>query len=245
MNGIDSALSAVTDHPYIAGGAVILGLFLMTRGGGDGGGQGPNLSASLASMQIASDTNVALAGIQASRDAVVTQAQRDVALGSIEYAKTDRAASLAGAIAAMDNSRVAGETFGAQALQAFQSALGFTAAKKDLENQRASLDSMTSLGFDDINVNRELGAASIASSRDLGISEINAGFNLGMAEIDLSKTSLPFNERMHLEEQATIRNLAWRQKQIAKIGANADIFGGLISSGFGSINSAMSIFGGK
>lgn len=234
--GFDDALKAVTDHPWIAAGAVVVGLVLLRPSGGGGGGAA-DMTASLTSMQIASDTNVQLAGIQAQRDSVAIQAKRDVVLGAIDYAKTDRTSNLAANIAAMDNNKAVTDTAFSAALAGFQSALGFSAAKKDLENQRAALDVNSSIGFADINANKTVALESIFSSRDLGISEINAN-------LDFSKYSLPFNERMHLEEQATIRNLAWRQKQIAKIGANADLFGGLISGGFGTLNNAMAIFGG-
>lgn len=289
--------SVLSDHPYITAGAVVLGLFIFTRGGGSSNAAGAqDMSASIASMQIASDTNVALAGIQAQRDGIALGVQRDMALGAMDYAKSDRQASVLMAVQSMESSRMTTENNLSTGLAAFQSALGFTAAKKDLENQRASLDAMTALGFADIESNRattmagiysdrdtsmasifsdralglssissnrelgmfslgtdrQLGAASLTNARDLGIAEINANVDLGKYDLDterlnintsadVTKYSLPFGERMQLQEQETIRNLAWRQKQIAKINANADIFGGLIGTAGNLLSQGMSM----
>lgn len=243
--------SVLSDHPYFAAGAVVVGVFLLTRGGGGGNSAGAqDVSASLASLQISSDTNVALAGIQAQKDAIALGANRDVALGAMEYAKADRQSSVLLAVNSMDSSRMTTEANLSTGLSAFQSALGFSAAKKDLENQARSLDYSQSLGYLELGIGRELGAASLTNARDLGIAEINANIDLTKysldtdrfdiatqadsyrfgvgTEADVTKFSLPFGERMQLQEQETIRNLAWRQKQIAKIGANASIFNNII-----------------
>lgn len=305
---LSDAMSAVTDHPWIAAGAVVFGVILLSRGGGSGGtGGAVDQSATLASMQIASDTNVALAGIQAQReatsaaanrditmgaldfagntqyiqaqrDAAVVMAKKEITLGTIDYAKTDREAGVTSAISAMDFNRQTAAQSMQVSLAAFQSALGFSAAQKDLDNQLVALNNNFNLGMSDISSQRELGVASIASSRDLGIAQINANTNVAkysldtdrygmtlnadtaryqgdtdrfaistnasvqrdtiLAGFDLEKYLAPMQERMHQREQATVSDLAWRQKQIAKISANTDIFGGLISSGFGFLNNA-------
>jgi len=243
-----SAITDVlSDHPYATAGAVVLGLYLFTRGGGAPAAVSDQ-SASLASLQIASDTNVQLAGIQAQRDAVALQSSRDITLASIGYATADRQASVMTAVSAMDANKSTAETYTNAALQSFQSALGFTAAKKDLENQRAQLDITSQLGYADIMSNKETTLAGIASNNYLGSLSINSARDLGIsqisADLDLSKYMLPFSERINQSNNNAMTQLSHDQIKIAKIGASNSLFNNLISNGFGLASQGLSMQGG-
>lgn len=59
--------AVIKQHPYIAGGAVLLAIFAMSRGGSStANSSAGNIGATLQSQQIAGQTNVQLAGINAS-----------------------------------------------------------------------------------------------------------------------------------------------------------------------------------
>lgn len=232
MGAFDNVISTLQDHPWAVGGAVIVGLFLLRGSGGGGGGGTTDYSASLASMQIATDANVALAGIQAQRDAVALQAKRDIVLGAQDYAKHDRTASISQNIALADNSRMVTEMNSQVGLAALQNVLGYKTALKDLENQRVALGNVEILGMADINATREVNLAGIASSERIGIRALDT-------DLESMRIGLPFQERMHYQEQETVRNLAWRQKQIAKAGFMSNIFGGIIDGGFNLLSKAL------
>ena len=117
-------------------------------------------------------------------------------------------------------------------LAALQNVLGYKTALKDLENQRVALGNVEILGMADINATREVNLAGIASSERIGIRALDT-------DLESMRIGLPFQERMHYQEQETVRNLAWRQKQIAKAGFMSNIFGGIIDGGFNLLSKAL------
>ena len=85
----------------------------------------------------------------------------------------------------------------------------------------------TELNLAEIASRQNMSAVSAGLTSDLmhvitGHKEAMRGLELQKAALDSNerlgiqayKFGLPFNERMHLQEQETVRNLAWRQKQI-------------------------------
>lgn len=236
----------IADNPWTAAAGVIALLLLMRSN--DSAPQGVDYSATLASMDIASRTNVDLASIQAQRDAVHLSAQRDIALGAQQYAIADRQAALTMAITGMQAASLAGETASDNAVVAYQSTLGYNTARAELAVQEKGLDIMQRLGLMELGANRELGGMSITAGKEVALEELGIGREIGIktidSEIEAYKFGLPFTERMHLQEQETIRNLAWRQKQIAKLQSKYNLFGGLIDGGFGLLSQGLGTFGG-
>jgi hypothetical protein len=237
MSAFNSVGTLISEHPMIAAGAVVVGLFVLTRGGGGGGGGGTDYSATLRSAEIASQTNIALADIGAQRDAARYAMQRDIALGQLDYEKTAKTASITHAIAAGDNARMVTEGGQITALQAFQSSIGYGLGIRDLQNKRVELGNMEILGLHDIDATKEINLAGIHASADVSRRAIEA-------DLEGMRIGLPFQERMHYQEQETTRNLAWRQKQIAKQGFMANLLGGIVDGGFNLLGQGMSMFGG-
>lgn len=241
---ISDALGKVAEHKWIAGGAVLLGIFLLSRGN-SGGGAAADYSASLQSMAIASDTNVKIAEINAGRDVGMANAKAMVTLGSIDYAKTDRMSGMTTAIASIDANTNISQNTAMMSIAALQNILGYKAASKELDNQFYSLNSLNMTTFKDLDNQRELGVRSISAGRDVSLADISASRDLTLAGFQNIIEQLPFEVQMNQSNNNMITQLGHQQYKATKVAAKAGMLGQIISGGFSTFNNAMSMFGGK
>lgn len=163
-------------NPYVIGGGVILGLLLLSSRGSSGGSMA---DVTLASQQIASDTNIQLASIQA---------QRDVAMGSIQSEMAQTKAQLSTAmVGAMTDQYLARlqsdlvQTEISAGLQATQHAnvLGAQVALAQIQNETRAIDTAGNLQLHALNIERDLQSQAIG----LAAHELNVMGGLGHAEL--------------------------------------------------------------
>lgn len=237
---MDKVIEFISANPWYVVGGLIIGVFLMRGSSAPPAGRRPgaDLSATLASQQIASDTNVALAGIQVDRDSVAVaqnvaaiQAQRDIALGAQQVAIVNKTANTQLAVANVDNNA----TFAALNSDLINKTLttlaGIRVARDDMSLQKYNLDLSHSIENKRLDVEQNLAMAGIGSNERITGAQIASDDRI--ATITLANDLAAALQGMQLDNQfannklfydyrttdrvmANLENLYWRQKQMNK-----------------------------
>ncbi len=250
---MEKFFEAIKDHPYIAAGAAIVGVFVLMRSMAPAPrvqpGQ-PDYSATLQSLDITSRTNVALADIGVKRDQVIADSNAHAAdaltaisLGAQDYYKADRLASMQERINYISSNNALASRVMDSATTSFQSVLGQAVAMKQLDNDAyslatnrgatyQSLGNNLQLGLTDANNAFELAKTGMAYQRANQIDENQLSRDLtslaNLANYSMAQLTLPYDERMFNRQKASEENLYWRQYQIAKKQAGSSILNNLI-----------------
>lgn len=236
---MDKIWDSIVDHPYMVAGGVLILVILFSRSG-NSAPVGQDYSASLASLGMTTEANVRLAEISATRDVAAAGIQKDLAVAAMGLESQNKMATIAGMISSFESQKAATEVTAFNALQTFQSALGYKANKQALDNEATALERNFNLGVRSIDL-QQFGITTSADIERTAIAEAGATNRYSMdkmletAKLDLSalQFSLPFEERMFNRQKASEENYYWRQKQIAKQQGMFGLFSGLIDGGFG------------
>jgi hypothetical protein len=235
----------IVDHPYMTAGGVLVLVLLFSRSGSSAPA-GQDYSASLASLAMTTDANVKLAEISAGRDVAAAGIQKDLAVAAMGLEAQNKMSTMAGMIASFESQKAATEVSAFNALQTFQSALGYQAQSKALDNEKLALERNFNLGVRSIDL-QQFGLATQADVEKASIAEAGITNRYSMdkmleqarLDIDALNISLPFEERMFNRQKASEENYYWRQKQIAKQQGMFGLFDSLITGGFGLASQAM------
>lgn len=224
----DSVVDVIKDHPLATASGVILILFFTMRSGGGGQSAGQDYSATLASMGLAYDTNVKLSDLSTQRDIAMATINSNVAVNAQQ---SDTALALARIQAGVQNADITANMINASNVTAagiVQDTLGYNINVKSLINDASAIENSYKLGILSNNTDQ----FNIARNADNAGKQIDASFSLqkylGDLDSNLQMFLAPFTERMNHDQQETVRNLAWRQKQIAKYQSKSNLFGSLI-----------------
>ena len=259
---------SIISKPWAIVAALIVAFLLFRGSGSRAASPGFDPSATLQSQQITSAANVQLSTIgagmyatDAERNARAVDAMKEISLGAQQFAAMNKSLDVQQAIETYKAGQNLTDSTNSLFASILQTMTGHQEAIKGLNNQTLAIQNQATadrLGFRLAEMGREndfyalgtdriLGAATIDSNARQAAFETGADYDLGVRSInantDLTKFSLPFEERMQLQEQETIRNLAWRAKQIAKLQANSSLFGSLISGGFGLASQGLGFLG--
>lgn len=248
MMDFDKMFSALADKPWLIAVAAIVG-YLLFRPSQPVASGGVDYSATLASQKIASETNVALSGIgaqvaqvNAARDIAAGEQYVQLAAGAQALTMFDKQAGLTRNLTFMQtmqaNQTAGMDLLGGLAAMTYGHKEAMTGFANELELGRAALDNerfatQSQADVARLNTSSSANVSSKALDIDLSKFNINSMLQQALAGIDLEALALelPYDERMHMQEQATIRDLAWRQKQIAKYSAKMNVFNNLIGAG--------------
>ena len=217
-----------------------------------------NAGVALAGIQVQRE------GVASSQNIEAIRAMRDINLGAQQFAMTDKALRTELNLAEIASRQNMSAVSAGLTSDLMHVITGHKEAMRGLELQKAALDSNERLGYQAFDneryvtsVQADLTKTDIAANAqlenrrtDLGfynsetqrgsiMREIEGMIQKNILDFEAYKFGLPFNERMHLQEQETVRNLAWRQKQIAKQGGMFNLFGGVIDGVFGLASAAM------
>lgn len=255
---MDDIFETLSKYPWLVGAGVIIGLYLLLRGGSSQPVQaGTDYSATLASQKIATDAAVALAGIQAQRDAVqgsqniaLTQARRDIILGAQNIALADKSLTTDLAITSLNNTVHMADSSQKGMVDMFTVATGFMLGNRDLENQADAAQKAFDLGMsgimsDRITTSMALTYQDAASQRGDSLTYNLANLNAVLTQyLDQSYydnlTNVTDNElRLNTQadntditinqaQQDTVRLLGHQQVKIAKARAKSDLFGSIL-----------------
>lgn len=260
-------IDTLSKYPWLIGIGAATGLFLLMRGGSSAvPSSGADYSATLASQKIATDAAVALSGVQVQAEAVraqqniaTVQARRDIILGAQNLALADKSLTTDLAVTSMNNTRLMADSSAKTATDFFTVATGFALNNRDLDNQADALEkgfnlSMSGIMSDRITKSMELTYMDDASKRGNTLTfdlanlnsivtrALDASYyenvtNVTENQLKLDREANNAEFRINEQNQATIQNLAWRQKQIAKQGGMFNLFNNLIGTA-GSLASA-------
>lgn len=264
---MDNILNVLKENPWWVVGAVLIGAFLL-RGSpapAPSGRGGYDPSVTLASQEISSNTNVALAGIQVDRESVAAsqniaaiQATRDISLGAQQFAIADKQIKGQMYVEGLNQTNVLAQMTTGLTDSMFATMAGVKLAEKELSNQTLSLRMNEGLAYTDMQNNRELGLNQMSTDRylaDKGLTNANdadiranqtavtsmmQNLNATLANIDLQKYTLPFDERINDRNRASEENYYWRLKQIAKSQGMNGLLGSIIDGGFNLASAGMS-----
>lgn len=239
---------AIADKPWLIAIAAVAGYLLLRpssapRSNGQGG---IDYGATLASQKIAADSNVALSGIstqyaqvQAGRDVAISSMQKDLMLGAQALSMADKTGRLTRDLQFAQYAQNMQDTTAGLVTNLMGMHLSHKEAMRgfDFQSEMGRLGAETDMAAinmqgDVAKLNATSNSAVSSKALDIALAKENifAGLQQALAGINYNELvyALPFEERMHFEDQATIRNLAWRQKQIAKTGAQYALFGGMV-----------------
>lgn len=246
---MDKIFEVLKENPWWVVGAVIIGVFLLrsppapARGGSDG-------SVALASQEIASSTNVALAGIQVDRESVAAsqniaaiQANRDISLGAQQFAIADKSLKAQTTMAGYEQTNILNQVTAGLTSNLFTTLAGAKLAEKDLNNQVLGMRINQHLTERDQDLARdirmeELAKGDIADSRagHVAMTSLLNEFNTTLANLNFQREIVPQQLQQEYNivdrQMSNLENMYWRQKQIAKQQGMFDMFNGLISGGF-------------
>lgn len=221
----NNIIQVFKERPWLIGAAAIFGFLFLRPKPVPASSNGIDYNVMLQSQKIAADTNVALSGVsaqvaavQSAKDAQIAGIQKDIILGSQQAWILNQGEQTKLKLGQMQWLQNMSEFSGNMLSGLKLAEMGHEEAKIGLSNQL------------------KLGDLQLVSDRDVALSGIKAGTDQTqiqsntaayLAGLDLEglKFSLPIEAGMHLQEQETIRNLAWRQKQIAKSGGIFNLLG--------------------
>ena len=238
---MDKLIEVIQKYPFIVAGGVIVLLFLAGRKPAQQSTGGADYSATLASLDITSRTNVALAEIGVKRDAVVAQTNAMAAenmaainLGAMDYYKADRQASMFERVQQINQQGALVSQLADNASAAFQSVIGQQLAIKDLDNQAYQLATDRGLGYTKLAGDQQLALTDASNAFEvakLGMSYQRANqVDANNLAYNLESLQLPFEERMFTRQMQNLENLYWRQYQTAKQSAKWNFLGGLTNT---------------
>lgn len=251
-----SFIDTITKNPIpVAIGVVVL-LLIVSRGKG-GGVSG--FEATLASQKTASDTNVALAGIQAQREASANMlqaaafnARKDIVLSAHQVAIADKSITTDLAIEKMRNTTANTASNAGFLVDILSMATGAKIARDqnvltaqsiaaDKETTLAQISASKQLGFSQSDIslastklNNQLATLSLQLQDLQNEREIGFDYFALPQEIDLQRFTVA-------EREATTRNLAWRAKQIAGKQMLGQLLGNLMGGTFGLASQALDL----
>lgn len=238
----------LSDKPWLIAIAGLLGLYLFRGGSGGQQAAGTDYGATLASMDIASRTNVAMAEIAVAGQKVAAENNKTAAdmitaisLGAQQYAGVDRQARLLERVSSIEANSGLLERVAANAAGAFQSVLGQSVALKSLENEAFRLSTDRGVAYRALGIQEHLGLTDYANALTLNERTLTSNERINAMEADLARDlrqadneqramELPWEFKTFDRQMANLENLYWRQKQIAKIGANSNLFGSIIGA---------------
>jgi len=257
----DKVIATLKEYPLFAVGGVIFLLFIMRIGGSKQPRNAYDPSVTLESMRIASDANVKLSAIgvdyqkvAASQNLAAMDVMRDISLGAQELAKADkvgRTQQNLATIASMDNAMQVNAGLTSNLLnvlsgtyiadkeykfrsESIQSDAMLNLAALNFSGQAAKLDYDRQVNKDNLTHNQQVNKDNL----DYNLSRYSLDTTFAKAQLDQTSYLATLPVEMHIagEREATIRNLAWRQKQIAQ----GNVFGGLMGSLMGTVGQVAS-----
>lgn len=245
---MDKIIDTIRDKPWIVAIGVIA-LLLLMRMGGSRAAASPSVdySATLASIDITSRTNVAMAQLGVERDkitmegnAAAQQAFAAINLGAMDYAKADRQASMVEKVQQIGATNTLLTAVSNAAAAAYQSTLGQTLAAKSLDNEAYRLATDRGASYRAIDSNELIAMTDIKTQAGLTLTALDLDRFVAKGDQDIAKMSIDSaervagaqigaDERTRLQElhygylttdrtMANLEDLYWRQKQIAKSG---------------------------
>lgn len=233
---MDKPFQYMLDHPWLIAVAAVVAYLLLrpSQSAGDGNA---SLALTLQSQKIASDANVALsaiaaqvAGVDAARITAANDAIRDITLAKIDSHIADKSLSVQRELNAMQTQTMNQSLLGNFATQLYDIKSGTMEALEGMKLQLAALSSsrLADNAFSAMMADKAYSQAPVYSQ--LAINELNA--------------QEAWDWQMFHDQQETIRNLAWRQKQIAKLGGQFGLLNNLMGGMFGLASQGMSMAGG-
>ncbi len=245
----NKVFSVMSEHPWWIAGGLLFGVIVLRGSNSGGGGAVDTTAATLQSMQIASDTNVKLSAIgvdyakvNAAQNMAAMDIKKDIALGAQQIALANVASRTEQNLQVLRNNDNAMQVNAGLAANFLGTAAGVHVADNQMLLQKYNIDVNNAFNMHAVDQEaiRADNANTAAHLRDqmqynLSIAGITADKEINLTSIqrnyDAYIQRLPLEQSRMIEEQATIRNLAWRQKQIAK----GNIFGGVLGSLFGAV----------
>lgn len=246
----DKVFSVMSENPWWIAGGLLFGVLVLRGSNSGGGGAVDTTAATLQSMQIASDTNVKLSAIgvdyakvNAAQNMAAMDIKKDIALGAQQIALANVASRTEQNLQVLRNNDNAMQVNAGLAANFLGTAAGVHVADNQMLLQKYNIDVNNAFNTHAANLQFNLQNHAINSQNrqaDLNynadIAAVNADKEINLTSIqrnyDAYIQRLPLEQSRMIEEQATIRNLAWRQKQIAK----GNIFGGVLGSLFGAVS---------
>lgn len=264
---MDSILNVLKDNPWWIVGGVLIGVFLLR--GNNSAPQSDNGSIALASQEIASNTNVALAGIQVDREGIAAsqniaaiQARRDISLGAQQFAIANKSLNTQTALAGMEQTNVLASMTNQLTDNMFTTLAGVKLAQKDMDNQRLGMTINQNLMIRDQDLQRDISMGQQSNDRFLGergmfnadnadirntnlaIQSLVTNFQATIANLGLQRDTLPFEERMNQAQINGMTQLGHQQYKGIKVQAKAGMWGSLFSGLSGLAGDAMAMYGG-
>lgn len=211
-----------------------------------------NAGVALAGIQVQRE------GIASEQKVAAIQAMRDVNLGAQQFAIADkslRTQTNLAEIASRDNMGAVSAGLTSDLIHVIA---GHQEAIQGFNLQKAALESNERLGLESLINDRNVNATNFqiaqgqqaneriaisrgadvdmfnaSTQRESVMQEIQAMIQNNILDFEAYKYGLPFEERADIRDNATIQNLAWRQKQIAKQGGMFNLFNSIIGAAAG------------
>ena len=233
---MEKPFSYMLEHPWLIAVAALVAYFLLrpSQSGGDGNA---SLALTLQSQKIASDANVALsaiaaqvAGVDAARITAANDAIRDITLAKIDSHIADKSLSVQREMNQLQTQTMNQSLLGNFATQLYDIKSGTMEALEGMKIQAASLmnSKLSDNAFAAMMSDKAYSQAPLYSQ--LALSQFNAE---AQHEWDI-----------YHDQQETIRNFAWRQKQIAKLGGQFGLLNNLMGGMFGLASQGLGMAGG-